>query len=71
MKTFEEIFNELQNNNSSELNELFINLKEKRKKAKKISLYIIGAIDIVLLIIFLVLFSILGKFSFFIFLILT
>lgn len=71
MKTFEEIFNELQNNNSSELNELFINLKEKRKKAKKISLYIIGAIDIVLLIIFLVLFSILGKFSFFIFLIPT
>ena len=36
MKTFEEIFNELQNNNTSELNELFINLKEKRKKANKI-----------------------------------
>ena len=71
MKTFEEIFNELQNNNTSELNELFINLKEKRKKANKISLFIISIIDIVLLTIFLILALNFSKFSIFVFLIPT
>ena len=40
MKTFEEIYNDLQNNNSAEYNEAFNDLKEKKQKAKKISLTI-------------------------------
>ena len=40
MKTFEEIYNDLQNNNTTEFNEAFNDLKAKKQKAKKISLTI-------------------------------
>lgn len=51
MKTFEEIFNELQNNNT-EIDDIFKKLQTKKYKAKKISLTICLILDILLTILF-------------------
>ena len=51
MKNFEEIYNELQNNNNTEFNETYKNIKEKRQKTKKITLTICLIIDIFLILI--------------------
>lgn len=46
MKTFDEIYNELENNNNEELNSAWIEAKEQNKKTKKIGLTIIAILDI-------------------------
>ena len=46
MKTFDEIYNELENNNNEELNSAWIEAKEQNKKPKKIGLTIIAILDI-------------------------
>lgn len=53
MKTFDEIYNELQNSDNNELNNLWKEAKAKGEKANKISLTICLTIDILAIIIFL------------------
>ena len=52
MKTFDEIYNEIQESNKDELNDVWTNAKKQKNKMNNISKIICFVIDIVLVIIF-------------------